>query len=129
MRKKSERTGKLHTSIRRAKVCWCECAYTPPKNDFFIFARAPRCLYLRTALSGLCTVWIVFDDFITFVAILYYIWGHHCICGQFLLHLRALLHLWLQQYSAFLKIYENFARNDELVCATKWRGVNFINTE
>ena len=49
-----------------------KCAYTN-KNDFFIFKRAPRCLYLRAALSGLYTVWIVFDDFITFVAILYYI--------------------------------------------------------
>ena len=43
-------------------------------------------------LSRLYTVWIAFAGFITFAVNLYHIWVHYYICGQFLLHLWALLH-------------------------------------
>ena len=65
---------------------------------FSIFERAVRCLFLSDFSWGRCsfeyTVCIVFNGFITFVVNLYSIWGHYYTCGQFLFHLRALLHLW-----------------------------------
>ena len=78
MRKKAKEAENYTQALGELK-----CAYTNKKWLFYFRKGTAVLIYLRTALSGLYTVWIVFDDFITFVAILYYIWGHHCICGQF----------------------------------------------
>ena len=124
-KKKSERSQNYTQALGELK-----CAYTKKKWLFYFWKSTGVLIFEGGALwtiydldSNILTIlwhlWpscITFEGIIAFVANFHYIWGLYYICC-------------FNSIVLFRKIYENFVRNDELVCVTKWRGVNFINRE